>query len=425
VLKSDTVIPFAKSMTLGVLLFLAGVFVHWEIGRAPDLLPLFNVGNLIMFGAIYFGWAYLFYHTLTKVRRAEAEKWDTVNQEINALTHETHTLFHELSTESNAQNAILKDELAQMRTILSDAIGKLITSFTNLDAESRRQREITLGMTSRHAGARAAGDEAEGKKEITFEDFVQETSDTLSLFVESTIATSKTAMQLVETMDDVAEEVDKILAILGEIEAISKQTNLLALNAAIEAARAGEAGRGFAVVADSVRGLSTRSDQFSREIRTHMDGVHASVKAAEEAINELASKDMNFALQNKTHVQEMMDNIQAINAEMNEAVSEITILSGEVEQNVNVAVTSLQFQDLATQLIGHMEERIATMESIMNSIAAIPLDAGGDGGEASEECRARLLRFKDAITEAGRLIEGVRHNPVSQEEMSAGDVELF
>ncbi len=69
-------------------------------------------------------------------------------------------------------------------------------------------------------------------------------------------------MELVEKMETVSQQVQKVLAGLGEIDSISKQTNLLALNAAIEAARAGETGRGFAVVADEVRKLSATSRTF-------------------------------------------------------------------------------------------------------------------------------------------------------------------
>ena len=411
-------------MAVGITLFLVGVAGIRQTGNFQLLASLFSPGSLVVFGVVYFGWAIIFYRTVAQVQRREENDWKEMDQEIDAITKETHALFAELSSGFNSQYRTMQGELAQVRTILTDAIDKLIVSFTSLNEESRRQQEIALQMTSRHTNH---DQEAQGEENgfVSFEGFVKETSDTLTLFVESTIETSKTAMSLVEMMDEMSASVDNILSVLGEVEAISKQTNLLALNAAIEAARAGEAGRGFAVVADEVRNLSDRSNHFSNQIRGQMDSVHGSVWRAEQAINALASKDMNFALRNKTRVQEMMDSIQVINTEMADAVNELTGISTQVEHNVNTAVTSLQFQDLTTQLIGHIDKRISAMEAVMDSIAAIPLDDAGANADTTIECRLRLKRFKEAIAEAAELIEKVKHNPVAQAEMSAGDIELF
>ncbi len=411
---------FIVGMTIGMLIGAAALAGEVALEGPDKLAALAGTVSRPLFwltGIVYYGWMTVYLLTLRRLEKNVLEDgWRAADREIRELSRLTHALFGQISTEFNAQLAVTNDEIGQIQALLHDAIEKLLTSFTGMETSSRRQQEMALRITAGHDGTSGASG---------FEEFVRETSNTLSVFVDSTVETSKAGMELVGMIDNINDEVDRIVGVLGEIESISKQTNLLALNAAIEAARAGEAGRGFAVVADEVRNLSNRSNQFSSEIRSHMDSVYRSVREAEQAINQMASRDMNFALQSKNKVQDTMHEIRHLNQEMEETIGQLSGIAGEVKENVQLAVRSLQFQDMSTQLLNHINGRIGNMSAMIRGVAEIPMNDEACGAETRDDCLRRLQLFHQAIERAAFIIRQSAHNPVAQAQMESGDVELF
>lgn len=374
--------------------------------------------DLVLVGLVYFGWMGMFMIGLRKLEAKYLLDWNSVDKEVDELSRKTHQLFNQLSIELNALNSESIEEIRQVQSILADAIEKLVSSFTGMDSSARRQQEIALNM------GKASADDQNGENR-SFEEFVTEMTSTLQLFVNTTVETSSSAAGLVIMMDEISDVVRKVGNILGDIEDISRQTNLLALNAAIEAARAGEAGRGFAVVADEVRSLSDKANSFSQEIRTLIDEVYSSVSTAEAAIRGMASQDMNHALQAKKEAERALVDVGSLNSEMEHAVEEVSVISADVAESVRVAITSLQFQDLATQLLGHIRNRIDNINLIIDSIAGLSLEEANKTDSSRAECLVRLNRFHKAIEEASELVKTAKHNPVSQTHMDSGDIELF
>lgn len=301
-------------------------------------------------------------------------------------------------------------DIDRVRQLLAEAIDKLIGSFNAVHEHARAQHDLALYITQGMQGGAGDSDRS------PFADFVLDVSRTLEIFVNNTVETSKIAMGLVETMEAINEESDAMLRILGEIEAIAKQTNLLALNAAIEAARAGEAGRGFAVVADEVRALSQRTDQFSQQIRSRMDAVHAALTEANDSIHAVATMDMNHALQSKQRVQETMQRIEQVNEAMADAAQKINQHADAVGSQVNRAVTALQFQDMTSQLLAQGRHRLAAVQEML---AAFAEDAS-HGGDALEDLSRAVERARSRLTAAD-----ASRNAVAQTNMGSGEVELF
>ena len=344
----------------------------------------------------------------TKVTSADAQ-----------LLTETGGALLRCSREFGGQFDSTRDELQRAQVIFAEAITKLVGSFHAMTDQSKRQQELGLQIINHGSGMQNDGTD--------FQSFTRQTSETLSIFVDSVIDNSKTAMQLVEMTDRISGQVRDILGMLGEIEGISKQTNLLALNAAIEAARAGEAGRGFAVVADEVRDLSGRTAHFSRQIRERVGSVQKSIVDAETAITKMASQDMTFALTSKQNVDKAMTHIEEMNDSTNSTVAELQHIAEAMEFSAAQAVMSLQFQDMVTQLIGHVSKRLDELHDITRDIegASALVQDNASSGFAPQQAEQLRAHLSTVLARLDQIHDNTSNNPVRQESFSSGEVELF
>ena len=312
------------------------------------------------------------------------------------------------------QHEAIRSEVSRVQDMLSDAIATLTSSFNGILTATQAQEAIAVGLVK---------DDADAESATSFDTFVQTTSDVMQKVVDNVVMNSKLGMELVELTDRISRRASDVESILGQIAGIAKQTNLLALNAAIEAARAGEAGRGFAVVADEVRDLSTRTSQLSQQISTVMKSMREGVSGAEEAIERLASTDMNFAVQSKDQVAQVLTSIEDINQQRGKAIVRLGEHAREMDGEVGRAITALQFQDMVSQLITHVDKRAEALDAFM-----------GEFDGLSEGIR-RLVMSGDAaalVQTAGQvrqhlaaIEERLSRSPVSQTEMSHGDIDLF
>lgn len=298
------------------------------------------------------------------------------------------------------------DDLDRVKQLLHEAISGLTESFHRMLGETTSQRETAMALTG-----------GDGSQQFDFEHFVDETSSTMQRVVDSVVTNSKLGMELVELTEGIARETDGVRALLGEIGAISKQTNLLALNAAIEAARAGEAGRGFAVVADEVRDLSARTNDFSQQIVTLMDRVQTNVKMTEQALATMASQDMTFALESKTRVETVMRGLETLHQRRQQSILDLGASVERVDVAVAGAVTSLQFQDMTSQLLGHVQRRIAAIDAVTGTVGELGRAAAH--GQPTHDIEQRV---SDALAQ----LTVVDHtNPVAQKAYQEGEIELF
>ncbi len=116
----------------------------------------------------------------------------------------------------------------------------------------------------------SANEGAEAVKEAI--GYMERIRDEVTLIAEKVTYAGTKAEQILESVDSIQE--------------IADETHLLALNASIESAAAGEFGKRFAVVAGEVRRLSERAREFTEDIQSIVNEVHASTRESVEVTHE-------------------------------------------------------------------------------------------------------------------------------------------
>ncbi len=210
-----------------------------------------------------------------------------MNDIISGVGVTSETLrANSIEFESMANN-MNESTLAELSSLdaLSDEMSQINESIQNLSSDSRNLSQIAEETT-------AASSEAREHME-TVRDDSESTAGNLHKVTERMHIAQKSIDELVTHVTTVENSAEEISSITAVIKSIAAQTNLLSLNASIEAARAGEAGKGFAVVAEEIKQLADTSNENAGMIEKLISNISdlmtktadASRKSAEDITN--------------------------------------------------------------------------------------------------------------------------------------------
>ena len=320
---------------------------------------------------------------------------------VIAEKNEAQKLFHD---ELVPILGVCNEDLDNVLTTQKSAIELLSQSFDDTHRLIGEQTECIHSLINdNHDGSRSYSE--------VMQDFADQTAKTLDRFINTTVEMSAESMDLLSKVSEIHEEMPVVTKALKDIDDIAEQTNLLALNAAIEAARAGEAGRGFAVVADEVRTLSNRSAGFSVAIQTQLQKIQNQVTELTKSMESLAAHDVTYIMESKRNMQKVLAHIVEKAESDAEVTSRLDGLASSIENAIFGATRGLQFDDINRQ---NVEYTIETLNFISEHLETIKHTSFED---LEHVLKDRLEQIKVRSRE--------RHNPVSQQDVDSGDIDLF
>ncbi len=290
--------------------------------------------------------------------------------------------------------------VGQVKAVIQEteqAAAGLIQRFQKISQQAREsalETETILSMGEDHGDG------------MSVEAILNNTKDTMQMFVDQVTQTSTVTVSTVNVMEDALDATSRISEVVEEVEFIADQTRLLALNAAIEAARAGEHGRGFAVVADEVTKLANRSGQAAEQIRTLATAVKGTTESAMSELQVLAALDLTSTLEASKKIMDMTEVMASKNASLKESVGQNSGRAKELGEDVGQIVMSMQFQDITRQKLEHVYQ---PLERIYAPLQAVVLGTGNENSmpEVIEELRSLEHTY---TMESERLTIEAAHN---------------
>ncbi len=178
----------------------------------------------------------------------------------------------------------------------------------------------------------------------------------------------------------------------------------------------------FIAISDGVRDLSRHTNDFSKQLHDLTTDVGSSLAVPERFTGDLSENNAAAVKESSRHIQAITAYLSSFNEIVAKNAVELNMISANVEQNVLVVISTLQFQDMSSQLIEHARMRMAALQEVANEMGK---GKGKSGSPTHKEYMEQIAAYNLLLDKYVVSLNKQKANPVAQKNFGAGDIELF
>jgi len=294
----------------------------------------------------------------------------------------------------------------QIQHLLKDAIAALHESFENLDHDASELMSMmsTLMME-------AVGQNNEKPEELNIFQRTDHADKILAQLVEMIMQSSRNDLRELEYMGEVRMPMDRLVKGMQKSRKLLNRLDKMANNGAVDAEQ-------LKRLAGEVRAEHEACEETVNEAMQPFSKLHKLVVKA-------ASREMNEVFKSRSGVEDIIKHFNSINDLISSCRSDVSALRADMRKDLGAAVRALQFEDIVSQSLGHTELHMDRMEGFARILAKNASVTGEAQPDDIVEYASRLKLLRDEVANYRKDLLLEETNPVSQQNMDEGDVELF
>lgn len=286
--------------------------------------------------------------TFAESRRYSAQFAELI-QSLKAGASATTATIAEIATAAEEVREGVDDTVSatsEISTAIEEVTGNLDSLQQFMEVSITAMTEITATAKEVEANAGRSQSMSELVKQHA-EEGVRTVNDAF-LGLQGISRSVSQASEVITALADKGEEIERIIAIIHEI---NQKTNLLSLNASIIAAQSGEHGRSFAVVAEEIRTLSQETGHSASSIETLVAEIRALNHQAVQHIGDtgkLVERDVSLGRETEQVLTRIL-----------ESAAEATTMTRKIGKSTAEQVRSAQSVARSIEELGDMSSQLS------------------------------------------------------------------